>query len=280
TPPALRRWAVEVAAGAATTAAALDRLRAELRSWEYDLNAPIADDAPLASFLRLRRGHCELFATTLALAARELGVPARVVNGYYGGEWNEVGGFWLIRQQHAHSWAEVWLDGAWHRYDPTPPTRWSLSGVRLPTLDALWESVRMSWYRYVLSFETGDRARLVRALARALADAARDPALLAALLLLPAAIAARRAWRGGRIRRPGGRRRTDARLLAVLDRWLARRGVRRPPSQPVASLPAPDGIPPAAWESFVREWDARIYGGAPRWRRRELRIRLARLAGD
>ncbi len=51
---------------------------------------------------------------------RAAGVPARVVTGYQGGEWNPIRQYFLIRQSDAHAWAEVWLDGeGWTRVDPT-----------------------------------------------------------------------------------------------------------------------------------------------------------------
>jgi len=51
---------------------------------------------------------------------RSAGIPARVVTGYQGGEYNTVGEYWLVRQSDAHAWAEVWLsDTGWERIDPT-----------------------------------------------------------------------------------------------------------------------------------------------------------------
>ena len=51
---------------------------------------------------------------------RALGMPARIVTGYQGGERNPVDGFWVVRQSDAHAWAEVWLAGrGWVRVDPT-----------------------------------------------------------------------------------------------------------------------------------------------------------------
>ena len=59
-------------------------------------------EAPVETFLfQKREGHCEYFASALALLLRLEGVPARVVNGFMGGEYNKVGGYWVIRQSHA-----------------------------------------------------------------------------------------------------------------------------------------------------------------------------------
>ena len=67
-----------------------------------------------------RKGFCGHFASAYATLMRAAGVPARVVTGYLGGEWNPVGDYVLVRQSEAHAWTEVWLDGqGWTRIDPT-----------------------------------------------------------------------------------------------------------------------------------------------------------------
>jgi transglutaminase-like putative cysteine protease len=67
-----------------------------------------------------RAGFCEHYASAFVTLMRAAGVPARVVTGYLGGEWNPVGGYFLVRQSDAHAWAEVWLaDQGWRRVDPT-----------------------------------------------------------------------------------------------------------------------------------------------------------------
>ena len=65
-------------------------------------------------------GFCGHFASAYATMMRAVGVPARVVTGYLGGEWNPVGGYMIVRQSDAHAWTEIWLDGrGWTRVDPT-----------------------------------------------------------------------------------------------------------------------------------------------------------------
>jgi transglutaminase-like putative cysteine protease len=67
-----------------------------------------------------KRGFCGHFASAYATLMRAVGVPARVVTGYQGGEWNPVGGYLIVRQSDAHAWTEIWLDGrGWTRVDPT-----------------------------------------------------------------------------------------------------------------------------------------------------------------
>lgn len=67
-----------------------------------------------------REGFCEHYASAFAILMRAAGVPARIVIGYQGGEHNPIGGYYVIRQQDAHAWVEVWLEEeGWQRIDPT-----------------------------------------------------------------------------------------------------------------------------------------------------------------
>ena len=71
-------------------------------------------------FLRGKEGYCEYFAGTLVLLSRLANIPSRIVSGYYGGELNTVGNFYVFRQQDAHAWVEVWINGkGWTQIDPT-----------------------------------------------------------------------------------------------------------------------------------------------------------------
>jgi len=76
---------------------------------------------PADEFLfKYKRGFCEHFASSFVLLMRAAGIPARVVTGYQGMEYNKVGGYYLVRQSNAHAWAEVWLGNkGWVRVDPT-----------------------------------------------------------------------------------------------------------------------------------------------------------------
>jgi transglutaminase-like putative cysteine protease len=75
----------------------------------------------LEEFLfRRKQGFCEHYAGTLATLMRAAGIPARVVIGYQGGEYNSVGNYIIVRQSQAHAWCEVWLEeSGWTRTDPT-----------------------------------------------------------------------------------------------------------------------------------------------------------------
>ncbi|MCC6378984.1 MAG: DUF3488 domain-containing transglutaminase family protein [Burkholderiales bacterium] len=103
---------------AAVVAAALAWFRAE--PFFYTLMPPLAERDPVDAFLfDTRRGFCEHFAGAFVVMMRAAGVPARVVTGYQGGEWNPRGGYLIVRQSDAHAWAEVLVDGTWRRVDPT-----------------------------------------------------------------------------------------------------------------------------------------------------------------
>lgn len=78
---------------------------------------------PIEDFLfNVKEGHCEYFGSSMVILVRALGIPARLVNGFSGGEWNSLGGgYYIIRQQNAHTWVEVYFDGVgWLTFDPTP----------------------------------------------------------------------------------------------------------------------------------------------------------------
>ena len=98
---------------------ALDWLRQG--GFEYTLTPPRLSIDSVDDFLfTTRQGFCGHFASAYVTLMRAGGVPARVVTGYLGGEWNPVGKYLLLRQSHAHAWAEVWLEGrGWVRVDPT-----------------------------------------------------------------------------------------------------------------------------------------------------------------
>jgi hypothetical protein len=75
----------------------------------------------LEEFLFRRRvGFCEHYAASFATLMRLAGIPARVVVGYLGGEYNDLGHFFLVRQADTHAWCEVWFpESGWTRVDPT-----------------------------------------------------------------------------------------------------------------------------------------------------------------
>lgn len=87
----------------------------------YTLEPPRLELNSIDDFLfNTRRGFCEHFASAFTMLARAAGIPARVVTGYQGGEYNPLNGYLVVRQSEAHAWSEVWLEGrGWVRVDPT-----------------------------------------------------------------------------------------------------------------------------------------------------------------
>ena len=92
-----------------------------LEDFTYTLKPPLLGKDGIDAFLfESRRGFCEHFAGSFVFLMRAAGVPARVVLGYHGGEYNPTGKFVSVRQFDAHAWAEVWIEGeGWIRFDPT-----------------------------------------------------------------------------------------------------------------------------------------------------------------
>ena len=96
----------------------LKRLREE--EFFYSLEPPPSAGNPEVFLFQDRIGFCEHYTSAMVLAARSVGIPARVVIGYQGGERNPLTGDWVVREESAHAWAELWIDGeGWVRFDPT-----------------------------------------------------------------------------------------------------------------------------------------------------------------
>lgn len=92
---------------------------------------------PVEDFLfNTRSGHCEYFASACTLMLQSVQIPARLVNGYYGSDVNSMTGRNEIRQRHAHSWVEAFLDGHWQTVEPTPaePRREMVSAGKADSL--------------------------------------------------------------------------------------------------------------------------------------------------
>ena len=105
---------------------------------------------PLSGFLfESRRGHCEYFATALAVMLRTRGIPARVVGGYYGGEPNPFADWVLVRQSDAHAWVEARVGDRWMQLDATPaadtPTGPSVVEALLELAAARWQDLILDY---------------------------------------------------------------------------------------------------------------------------------------
>ncbi len=91
------------------------------QGFEYTLEPPLLGTNSIDEFLfETKQGFCEHYASAFVFLMRAANVPARVVTGYLGGEFNDIGNYYIVRQSDAHAWAEVWLKGqGWVRVDPT-----------------------------------------------------------------------------------------------------------------------------------------------------------------
>lgn len=146
------------------------------KEFSYTLQPPLLGENSIDEFLfRTQRGFCEHYAGAFVFLMRAAGIPARVVSGYQGGEFNPLDGYLVVRQSDAHAWAEVWLEGrGWVRFDPTAwvsPSRIETgiadalpSGEPLPALiqwraDWLrnlryrWEAINNAWNQHILGYD-------------------------------------------------------------------------------------------------------------------------------
>lgn len=109
-----------------------------------------------------KSGHCEYFASAMVILLRSAGIYARLVNGFVGSEWNEMGNYMIIRQSHAHSWVEALVPGkGWVVYDPTPTDpAGAINQMDNPLTRAL-DLLRLNWQRYVVRYSFKDQVRLI-----------------------------------------------------------------------------------------------------------------------
>lgn len=157
------------------------------RAFTYSLTTPKnpAGAEPVGEFLlEHRQGHCEYFASAMVLACQLKGVPARLVSGYCGGDYNPVGGFLVVREKHAHAWVEVFIPGkGWVAYDPTPagsrraaPAESWFSSAR-GILDFV-DYLQFQWAGLVIAYDAGTRQALIERFHAWLTRPARDEATL------------------------------------------------------------------------------------------------------
>lgn len=170
------------------------RLESFLRDegrFQYTMQSPKRPEGtdPLEDFITNNpRGHCEYFAGALALMLRSVGIPARVVVGYRGGDFNVVGSFYQVRQLHAHSWVEAYLppnnltatdkakftfpqlrewaeeNGAWLRLDPTTSNELVLANQapsRWREVQEVADYVKFLWNNYVVAMDSEQQQQTI-----------------------------------------------------------------------------------------------------------------------
>jgi protein-glutamine gamma-glutamyltransferase len=163
--PRIPGLAQEITKGAQTPFDQAIRIENYLRSrYGYTLNLtgkPGPD--PLAHFLfETRAGHCEYFASAMTIMLRTLGIPSREVNGFLPGEYNDLGGDYIVRASDAHSWVEAYFPGiGWQVFDPTPAG--SESGNRfLKRLGLYVDWMEITWNEWVIGYDFAHQVLLAQ----------------------------------------------------------------------------------------------------------------------
>ena len=154
--PRIAALARSVTSRAATPYSKALALEAHLKSkyaYTLDLTGNPGKD-PLAHFLFERRaGHCEYFASAMTVMLRTLNIPAREVNGFLPGEYNELGGDYIVRASDAHAWVEAYFPGSgWIVFDPTPAAPESTRSF-LTRLSQLADWAELTWNDWVVSYD-------------------------------------------------------------------------------------------------------------------------------
>ncbi len=239
-----RRMRAESASDAAYMRAALAMFREQ--EFRYTLTPPgLARDSVDDFLFNTRAGFCGHFASAFTTMMRAAGIPARVVAGYQGGDWNPLGGYLIVRNAHAHAWSEVWLpERGWTRVDPTAavaPERVErgfeasfggsealAGGLRRGSelfwrAGMLWDNLNAEWNDWVVQF---DRATQDSILGHLGFDDPGWRAFAAALAAgLAVAVGILALWLALELRPRG----VDPALTAYrrFERRLARRGIER-----------------------------------------------------
>jgi transglutaminase-like putative cysteine protease len=239
-PERLRRWLDQVLGPERAPAAQAERLATHLReSFTYSVGAPaLSRLAPIADFVfNQRSGHCERFASALAVLLRMKGVPSRVALGYLPLERNRSGSTTTVTAKQGHAWTEAWFEGrGWVAFDATPYAG-SLQGLPVPFLERAQEWIRDFWYQKVVFFSGSERSELLQNALGALRlpIALLGAHFLDALALAAAVVGLLALWRWSRGLQASRARPDPAErarhFYGQMLRLLARRGHRRRPTQ-------------------------------------------------
>jgi len=272
-PARVRELAESVAADGADAWHKALALETHLRShyaFSYETVLPFQHRTPLDAFLfETRRGHCEFFATAMAVMLREIGIPARLAGGYSLGERNPLTGYYEVRALDGHAWVEAWFaDRGWVMFEPTPfyaaPAPAAQDQVasetdrylqREATTRALLEPASLGTQLVQLARSAWEALRNVQ---HALTEAARRALPWLPLLALGAALSwalvrlARRAFADVR------ERVAIRRLLDTAQREPAHAALAL--AQALECVLAPRGTPRAAQQTW-REYSARLTAG-------------------
>ena len=162
--PRIRQLAMQITSSAGSDYDKAARIELYLKTrYGYTLELPrTAEKDPVANFLFVRKqGHCEYFASSMAVMLRTLGIPARVVNGFRSDEFNDLTGSYVVRAKDAHAWVETYFPGyGWQTFDPTPsgnstgtPKGWGRLALYVDAMASFWREWIISYdssHQYVL----------------------------------------------------------------------------------------------------------------------------------
>jgi protein-glutamine gamma-glutamyltransferase len=157
------RLAEEITASAPSNydkAVALEQYLSTHFGYTLELPRTLPQD-PLADFLFVRkRGHCEYFASSMAVMLRSLHIPSRIVTGFRGGEFNDLTGQYVIRASDAHSWVEAYFPGSdWISFDPTPPASIPLRNG-WSRLQLYIDAAASFWREWIINYDAGHQRAL------------------------------------------------------------------------------------------------------------------------
>lgn len=168
----LRRWMDERTAGAESPFAKARRLEEYLsENFTYEIGAPNLNrlNAFEEFLLHEQRGHCERFASALALLLRAEGIPSRVVVGFVPGRKNWFSGWYDIRFRDAHAWTEAWFpDQGWVKLDATPRGGMDLGGMDIAEL---LDALDVMWYANFVNFSRADQQGVISFSSQAIREA-------------------------------------------------------------------------------------------------------------
>jgi protein-glutamine gamma-glutamyltransferase len=164
--PRIHTLAREITAGAKTPYQKARALESYLRThygYTLDLRGTPNSPDPVAMFLfEVRAGHCEYFASAMALMLRQIGVPARLVNGFRAGEYNRFGDDWTVRQYDAHSWVEAYFPPYdWVEFDPTPAEPQRRRSAIGAFFSNLADAVDLWWWEDVVNYDLWKQYRVL-----------------------------------------------------------------------------------------------------------------------
>jgi transglutaminase-like putative cysteine protease len=134
----------------------------------YTLDLKAGGSQPVADFLfNVREGHCEYFASAMAIMLRTQGIATRIVNGFQLGEYNETADVYVVKQKNAHTWVEVYFptENVWVPFDPTPyagQIDGSVSSGAFSGLTRFAEALETFWIQYFVSYDSQEQRSLFR----------------------------------------------------------------------------------------------------------------------